>query len=85
MLSSTRLEETGSGSNHADWEENKGSRSALALKIIVATVLERGLWPQPLLRVINFDSVAVFVVLLVGVVFLGEAAAGLCGVWECSF
>ncbi len=67
MLSSTRLEETGSGSSHADWEENKGPHSAL--KIIVATVLERGLWPRPLLRGIHFDSVTVFVVLLFAVVF----------------
>lgn len=69
MLSSTRLEETGSGSSHADWEENKGSRSAPALKIIVATALERGLWPRLLLRAIHFDSVAVFVVLLFAIVF----------------
>lgn len=43
----------------------------LALKIIVETILERGLWPQPLLRLLLFY---IIVLLLFTVVFFGAAA-----------
>ncbi len=52
----------------------------LALKIIVATVLERGLWPQPLLRLSRCCFCFV-----VRRCFFGVEATGICDMWECSF
>lgn len=52
-----------------------------ALKIIVATVLEKGLWPRPLLRL----SRCCFCFVVSRCFFFGEEATGISDMWECSF
>lgn len=70
------------GQVQAMWIGRKTKGPArLALKIIVETILERGLWPQPLLRRLLFY---IIVLLLFTVVFL-ERQQGFSDVWEWSF
>lgn len=70
------------GQVQAMWIGKKTKGPAhLALKIIVETILERGLWPRPLLRLLLFY---IIVLLLLAVVFLARQQ-GFFDAWEWSF
>lgn len=72
------------GQVQAMWIGRKTKGPAhLALKIIVETILERGLWPKPLLRLLHFFPK--IVLLLCTAVFFLERQQGFFDMWEWSF